>query len=104
MQSPNRFRLGLLLSAFVFFSGGHSTPDVTLLLVFIKNLPNLGIQLWVMTLKPLLQIFMYRGFGNVEFFCRCPDSCSGLNDVHSQFAGPFLQWFGQINPSDAVCC
>ena len=70
----------------------HSAPDMPLLLVQIKYLPDLKIQCAVILFQPLGQVLMYRGFGNAEVFCGSTDSSAGFNHVHSHFTGPLLKF------------
>ena len=52
-KSPNLSVGGSLLT-FVFSSGGKTAPDMTFLFVFIKDLPNFGIQRRIVLLQSLL--------------------------------------------------
>ena len=82
---------GSISFTFIFFPGSHASADVSLLFVLIQNLPYLVIQSWIVFWKSVLQILMYRGFGDLKMLRRRSDGGAGLNDVHSQFAGSFFK-------------
>jgi hypothetical protein len=75
----------ILLLIFAFRS--HTATDVTFLLVFVQNFPDLQIQRIVALPQFLRQRFVNGGFGNAELLCRGADSGTGFNHVHSQCAG-----------------
>ena len=77
----------------VFFPCGQSAPDVALLFVFIHDPTDLGIELRVDFLQPLLKVLVNGGFGNPEFPGCGTDGSVVFNHVHSQLAGPLLDRF-----------
>ena len=68
-KSPSQLELGLSLCAFVFFPGGHTAPDMALLFVSIENFPNLCIKRGIVMFKPLGNVFVNRGLGDVVVLC-----------------------------------
>ena len=46
----------------VFFAGGKTAPDMSLLFIDIQHLPYLFVEEAVILGQSLLQVFMYRGF------------------------------------------
>lgn len=81
------FRLAFLL---VLPLGSHAAPDMPLLLVFIQNGPDLGIQNGIALGQSLGQGFVDGGFGNAELPGSRADSGTGFNHVHSQLTGALL--------------
>ena len=104
MKAPNRQRLGAILSAFVLFTGSHTAADMPLLLIHIQYLPHLLIEHTVLLRQALLKILVYGGFGYAEMLGRRAHSGAGLNHVHSQLSGAFLNGVCHTLSSDAVCC
>ena len=94
-EYPNLFGWGIVSISLVFSPGGHASTNMALLFIQLQNLPDLCVQRRIVGCKPLGNVFMYRRFGDVVMFCGRTDGCSGFNDVHSQFAGSFLQRFFQ---------
>ena len=86
-----RTRLGpLCLFALVFSSGGHAAPDVPLLAVPVQKGPDLAVERGIAQGKPLAQILVHRGFGDLEVFRRGPHGGPGIDHVHSQLPGPVI--------------
>ena len=61
-----------------------------LLLVDIQYLTNLFVKTSIVPGQTLLQVFMYRGFGNAEVFRRGPYGGPGIDHVHSQLPGSVI--------------
>lgn len=71
----------------VFLPGGKTTAYVSFLFVFVQNISDLNVQQGIGLGKSLLQILMYRRFGDTEVICCGADGGTGLDHVHSQSAG-----------------
>ena len=92
-EDPSPFWTGADLFTFVFSSGGHAAPNVPFLFVSFQYFSHLLIKDRIVMFKPLGNVFMHRGLGDMVMFRRGPDSSAGFHHVHSQLAGPFLQRF-----------
>lgn len=84
--------------------GGHSAPDVALLLVFVQDGPGLGVKLGIAAPQPKGDILVDGGFGDAEVLRSRAHGGTGFNDVHSQFTGSLLNLLCHFLTSDAVCC
>ena len=91
-----------LFRSLVFSSGGETAPDVSLLFVYIKDLPDLKIERSVVLWQTLLKILMYCGFGDPKMLGGGADCGAGFDHVHSQAAGALFDGICHIIPSD--CC
>jgi hypothetical protein len=91
-----------LFRSLVFSSGGETSPDVSLLFVYIKDLPDLKVERSVVLRKTLLKILMYRGLGDPEMLGGGADCGAGFDHVHSQAAGALFDGICHNIPSD--CC
>ena len=95
VRTPNRIGWGFCLFSFIFSACSHTAPDVPFLLVAVKNMPYLFVERRVVRAQSLGNIFVYGGLGYMVMGCGRADGCSRFDDVHSQFAGSFLQRFFQ---------
>jgi hypothetical protein len=101
MESPADGRASSFVSL-VFSSGGETTPDVSLLFIYIQHLPDLKVQITVVLRQALLKILMYRRFGDPKMLGGGADCGAGFDHVHSQAAGALFDGICHIIPSD--CC
>jgi hypothetical protein len=83
---------------FVFPFGGKSAPNVAFRLVFVQNLTDLDVEGIVTLPQPLCQCFVNGRLGDAEVFGSGADSGTGLNHVHSQFAGTLFDVLGHMIP------
>jgi hypothetical protein len=74
----------------VFFPGGQTTAEVSLLFVDIQYQPYLVVQLGVDLGQPLLQILMYGGFGQPKMLGCAADGAAGFDHVQGKVAGSLL--------------
>lgn len=63
-----------LMKMQIFFSGGHSSPDVPFFFVLIQYFLYFRIQVMIDFIKAFGYVFMDCTFANSEIFCRTPDS------------------------------
>jgi len=97
-------RLGYFsLAVLIFPLCCHTSTDVALSFVDIKNLPYLYVQPVVICRQPLGQILVYSGFGDSEVLCRCSYSSACVNHIRSQTAGSFLYGVCHNLPSNTMC-
>ena len=74
-------------NSLIFFSGSDAAAYVPLGLVDLENLLDLMIQRGIDLRKTVLEILMYRGFGDAEFLGCGAYRRAVFNDVNSQIAG-----------------
>ena len=79
-----------VINTLVLLPGGQAAPDMSLGLVGFQNLPHLRKQGGIILGQALDDVFVNGGFGDPKVPGSGPDCGAGFNDVHSQFAGSFL--------------
>lgn len=86
----------------IFLAGGHAAPDVPLLLVFVQNLPHLGVQGIAAQAQLFRQRLVDGGFGNAEVpgGARTVAPVSIMYTANSQARSSSSRFIG--SPPDAV--
>ena len=67
----------------ILFLRSKSPTDMTLLLVYIEDLPHFHCQGWIDHSETFCTVFVHRTLAYPKFFRRLPHRCPGLNYARS---------------------
>ena len=74
----------------ILFLRSKSSTDMTLLLVYIEDLPHFHCQGWIDHSETFYTVFVHRTLAYPKFFRRLPHRCPGLNYVTCYFHCPLF--------------